>query len=73
MLLDFCDHTGKKIAIPYHRIYDVRSNDGRSDERGIKTVINYDGGGNSRSNIYLKESFEEVTDYIKMGKWEKIK
>ena len=73
MLLDFCDHKGKKKSIPYHRIYEIYPYDGNLGGGDIKTLIKYDGGGTTAYTIYLKESFQEVTDYIKMGKWEEIK
>ena len=68
MLLEFVDYSGEKIAIPYHSIYYVKRNPIASHE--IKCYIIYNDGSKETGKLYLKETYEEIVNYIDIGAWE---
>jgi len=69
-LLDFVDYKKNQVAFFASRIYRILP---RTDSDGVRSLIEWESQPGKVEKTYLFETFEEVVDYIKTGKWERIK
>lgn len=69
MMIIFVDYVGEKIAVNSDHIINVEE----SSRTSYKSNIIYGVSDRFRGVIHMKESLEEVVNYINSGKWESIR